>query len=249
MNTRPRRARCDQVAVVVSPRLTSITAYWTGRLVLPASRPNDTVRARLSGLADGLEFRVVIPPQHAVSSVALGIVQDLRNTGVLVAIAVGIGAWLDTPSSRSVIGLVVDHINLSGENPLIGYPDPTGSPRFIDASNLYSTRLIELAEDCAAGMGIPVRKAVFAECPAQSGEISAQAEFAGRCGAEALGTGIAPLAIAAAAEGIETLAFFAAVDADWLETSGVNSSAPAGPGRLPDLIESCIRRIPSPPAL
>jgi purine-nucleoside phosphorylase len=161
-------------------------------------------------------------------------------------IVAGIGTWLGEPSTHDVIGVVGDHINLTGENPLIGRSDSEGSPRFVDMSVAYSERLIELAELSAAERGRVARRVILAECRPECAGGAEEARWANRLGAEAIGFGIAPFAIAATSQGIETLAFFGAADADWLRTSGRDRAAPGGPRPLAEIVLSCIRRIPVP---
>src|SRR2546422_8413219 len=57
--------------------------------------------------------------------------------------------------------LIADHINLLGDNPLVGPNDDTLGPRFPDMSQPYDAVLRALARDVALAHGIPLREGVY----------------------------------------------------------------------------------------
>ena len=56
--------------------------------------------------------------------------------------------------------LIDDHINLLGDNPLVGANDAELGPRFPDMSNVYDAGLRELARTVAAERRVPLREGV-----------------------------------------------------------------------------------------
>lgn len=70
----------------------------------------------------------------------------------LVVTAKGVG--------RGIV-LARDHINLSGQSPLIGLRGADGSPVFADLSGAYDARLRKLASGVAFGMDLRLRPGIF----------------------------------------------------------------------------------------
>lgn len=93
--------------------------------------------------------------------------------------------------------LIRDHINLMGNNPLIGAnPDALG-PRFPDMSDAYSSELRTQARTVAAGLGILVKEGVYAAFTGPSYETPAEIRFLNVLGADAVGMSTIPEVIAA----------------------------------------------------
>src|SRR5262249_22484682 len=77
---------------------------------------------------------------------------------LIITKAVG-GMTPNMPAGTLVV--TTDHINLMGDNPLIGENDESLGPRFPDMSEPYARRLVALAENAALGLGLPLQRAVF----------------------------------------------------------------------------------------
>ncbi len=101
--------------------------------------------------------------------------------------------------------LISDHINLAGENPLMGQESPSFGPRFPDMSNVYDAALRALAVGAATKLGITIHQGVYAWFNGPSFETSAEIRMARALGADAVGMSTVPEAIAGAQCGMRIM--------------------------------------------
>jgi len=109
--------------------------------------------------------------------------------------------------------LITDHINLFGDNPLIGENDDYFGPRFPDMSEPYSRRLIHVAEKIAVKEKIELRKGVYAAMTGPSLETAAEYRFLRTIGADTVGMSTIPETIVAVHSSIEVLGISVITDA------------------------------------
>ena len=101
---------------------------------------------------------------------------------------------------------IIDHINLTGDNPLIGKNLEEFGPRFPDMSNVYNSELLTLAEKVAENH-FEFKTGVYAWFTGPSYETPAEVNFAKNIGADLVGMSTVPEAIVAKHAGIKTVAF------------------------------------------
>jgi purine-nucleoside phosphorylase len=94
---------------------------------------------------------------------------------------------------------IYDHINFMGDNPL------RGSANFVDLTQIYSQRLIDLAQQEADSLGIGLRRGVYCAFSGPCYETPAEIRAVRVLGADLVGMSTVPEAIAAAAMGVEVL--------------------------------------------
>jgi purine-nucleoside phosphorylase len=82
---------------------------------------------------------------------------------------------------------VVDHLNLTGQNPLIGANDPARGARFPDLSQAYDPELGEILDEVAEALGQRLHCGIYAQLTGPSYETPAEIRMLRGLGADAVG--------------------------------------------------------------
>ena len=101
--------------------------------------------------------------------------------------------------------LITDHINLTGNNPLIGPNDERFGPRFPDMTEVYDRGLRRKAREKAEALSIPLREGVYALFPGPCFETAAEIRAFRTLGADAIGMSTVPETTAAKYMGMKVL--------------------------------------------
>lgn len=139
-------------------------------------------------------------------------VQVLKSIGVDTLIVSNACGGMNPHYKLGEIMLITDHINLLGDNPLIGPNDDELGPRFPDMSDPYTERLREIAQTVALDKSIPMHQGVYVAVSGPMLETRAEYRFLRLLGADVVGMSTVPEVIAAAHMGMEVLGISAITD-------------------------------------
>jgi len=101
--------------------------------------------------------------------------------------------------------LMSDHINLLGDNPLVGHNDDALGPRFPDMSEPYDPALRDMARKHALAQGITLREGVYVAVTGPCLETRAEYRWLRNMGADVVGMSTVPEVIAARHSGLRVL--------------------------------------------
>ena len=85
------------------------------------------------------------------------------------------------------IMIIEDHINLTGENPLVGINHDDWGERFPDMTQAYDRHLMSRAADAGRALAIPLQKGIYVGLRGPSLETPAEVRFLRGIGAQAVG--------------------------------------------------------------
>jgi purine-nucleoside phosphorylase len=137
-----------------------------------------------------LQGRVHLYEGHDLDRVTFG-VELLASLGCRAILITNAAGGIAAGFAPGDLMLIVDHINLTGRNPLVGPNDDSG-PRFPDMSHVYDPALGEVARSAARELGIDLKEGVYAAMLGPSYETPAEVRMLKTLGADAVGMSTVP---------------------------------------------------------
>jgi purine-nucleoside phosphorylase len=176
-------------------------------------------------------------------------VRVMKALGVETLVVSNACGGLNPQWSRGDIMLIEDHINLMGNNPLVGPNDNRLGPRFPDMSEPYCKELMRLAMEVATVEQIRIQKGVYVAVLGPNLETRAEYRMLRAIGADVVGMSTVPEVIVAVHCGIRTLGFSIITDSclpDALQPVAIEEilaiAAEAEP-KLNRLVKAVLRRL------
>jgi purine-nucleoside phosphorylase len=174
---------------------TSRVVGHEGRLVVGRARGKAT--AALAGRCHAYEG-------HDMQTVTFA-VRVMAMLGVKTLILTNAAGGINTGFLQGALMVIDDHINLMGDNPLVGTNDERFGPRFPDMSEVYSSPLRRIADQAGGRMSLTLPHGVYVGLLGPSYETPAEIRYLRSIGADAVGMSTVPEAIAARHMGVSVL--------------------------------------------
>ena len=214
---RARTDACPRVALVLGSGLGSFADTLQRATRIPYE---EIPGMPVSGVA-GHAGRLVIGEAHGVPCVAMQgrvhlyeghdpaeVVFGLRlmmRLGATIVIVTNAAGGANPALEPGDLMLIDDHLNMTGQSPLLGPNDEALGPRFPDMSEAYDPGLRGLARRVAGELGITLRSGVYAGLLGPSYETPAEIRMLQRLGADAVGMSTVLETIAARHAGARVL--------------------------------------------
>src|SRR6516165_4154645 len=123
-------------------------------------------------------------------------VQVFSRLGAGAAILTNAAGGINLDYGQGNLVVIKDHINLQGQNPLVGLEDLRFGPRFIDMTDAYSRTYRRIAQEAAKVLGIKVPEGIYAGLLGPSYETPAEIRYLRAIGADLVGMSTVPETIA-----------------------------------------------------
>jgi len=143
---------------------------------------------------------------YGVDTVTLPI-RVMKQLGVETLIVTNAAGGINTSFEPGDLMVIADHLNMTGNNPLIGPNDPELGDRFPDMSTAYTRELRQLALQVAEAQNFAIREGVYAGLLGPTYETPAEIRMLRTLGADVVGMSTVSEVIVARHAGLKVLGF------------------------------------------
>jgi purine-nucleoside phosphorylase len=214
-----------------------------------AGHPGRLVFGRCEGVdVVAMQGRLHAYEGHPLSQVVLG-VRVMARLGASTLIVTNAAGALDPALPAGSLLCITDHINLTGQNCLVGPNEGALGPRFPDLSEAYDSRLRALAQEAARAAGVQLAEGVYAGVLGPSYETPAEVRMLRLLGASAVGMSTVQEVIAARHMGVRVLGLScltnlaAGLTSEPLSHAEVERSARASSAALTSIVRGVLKHL------
>jgi len=201
--------RRPSVGIVLGTGLGRLAQHVRTKTVIPYAEiphfPRTTVATHAGDLVIGnlagktvatLSGRLHYYEGYSMQEITLP-VRVLKALGARTLVVSGAVGGMNPQYRQGDLVVIEDHINLMGDNPLIGPNDDKLGPRYPDMCAPYDPKLIALAAQAALKKGVRCHTGVYAAVAGPNLETRAEYRFLRAIGADVVGMSVAPEVIVA----------------------------------------------------
>jgi purine-nucleoside phosphorylase len=185
---------------------------------------------------------------HSLEDVCLP-VRVIAKLGIKNLILTNASGGINPKYSEGDLCIITDHINLTGQNPLIGKNIDELGARFPDMTNAYKPHLRELIHSSASELNIKIQEGVYAGLSGPTYETPAEIRMLRVLGADLVGMSTVPEVIAANHAGLNVCAIScitnmaAGMKDEELKHDDVKDVAGKAMHSFSDLVNKCVLKI------
>jgi purine-nucleoside phosphorylase len=133
-------------------------------------------------------------------------IRTFGRMGVQSVVLTNAAGGISPHYGRGALVVIRDHINLQGQNPLVGANDDRFGPRFPDMTDAYNAEFRKYALEEAEQLGGGIHEGIYAAMLGPSYETPSEIRFLRTIGADLVGMSTVPEVIVARHLGLEVLA-------------------------------------------
>ena len=176
-------------------------------------------------------------------------VRMLKAIGAKALVVSGAVGGMNPQYRRGDLVVIEDHINLMGDNPLIGPNDDRLGPRYPDMCAPYDPALMDMALKAALRRGVRCHSGVYAAVAGPNLETRAEYRFLRAIGADVVGMSVVPEVIVAVHAGLRVLGLAAVTDLclpDALQPANIEDiikTANAAEPKMSNVVEDVIKKL------
>ena len=250
-----------KVGVILGSGLGNAAAAITDRVAIPYDELPHFARSTahghsgqlVCGLLEGVPVVVMEGRQHAYEGYPLSQItfpiRVLKRLGAEMLIVTNACGGLNPQYRTGDLMVIEDHINLIGDNPLIGINDERLGPRFPDMSAPYTAHLVDDALAVARRENCVAHRGVYVAVTGPNLETRAEYRFLRTIGADVVGMSTVPEVIVAVHSGLAVLGISVITDMclpDALEVATVEhilATARSAEPKLRSIIIAAVRAV------